>query len=180
MELEQVDPIDVHFQGQDYAGYLHLETLYLDQDTVTLAHFKDGRPAATLHPIGRGYGLYIATHADAAYTDLGSLFLKDLLRVVLEKLGIRPRVLLDYVGGDKREVDPHLLMGEARATILIVNYLDDIVEGKLSMELDQLVKRVEIGLEELTDLPFKQKDGRLYVPLHLSNNEPIEAVNIYW
>ena len=180
LEVEQAAPIVVQFENQSYAGYLHLETLGLDQDAVPLAHFKDGRPAVVLHSIGRGHGLYFATQADAAYADLGSLLLKDVLRVVLQRLNIRPKLLLDYADGDMREVDPHLLIAESRATVLIANYLHRNVECTLSVGLDQPVKHVESGLEKKSDLPFTQERNRVYVPLNLSKNVAVEAINIFW
>ena len=180
LEVETADSIVVQFQNQSYAGYLHLETLDLDQDAVPLAHFDDGRPAVVLHSIGRGHGLYFATQADAAYTDLGSLLLKDVLRIVLQKVNIQPKLLLEYTDGDMREIDPHLLIGESRATVLIVNYSDHNIECTLNVGLDHPIKRVESGLEKKADLPFTQTNNRVSVPLNLARNVAVEAINILW
>jgi beta-galactosidase GanA len=179
-EVEPAGTTRVRFEGRGFPVHLQVESIEPDPDTEVLAYLADGRPAVTLHRLGQGRGLYFATQADSAYFACDNSLLKEVLRVVLGCLNIKPTVRFCYGGAERREVDPHLLVGKGRALVLITNYLHTHVEGVLTIRQDHPVTAVQCGLEKKRPLSYVQDGDEVRILLEIERDEVVKAVDIHW
>jgi len=170
----------VLFDGRAYAGAMNRDLVTPDSETEVLGEFDDGWPAVTLAHHGRGQGLYIATQADSGYLQADDPLLRAVLTAALDRLGIGPEITLEYQGRTIRELDPHLLEGKDRTTILITSYLVQDTRAVLQMALrGRRAERVDVGLLEKTPADWVQDDTHLEVRLEM-RKEVGEAIDIYW
>jgi hypothetical protein len=177
---ERADKISIHYDGRDYLGYLHIETLELDTGTEIVARLSDGRPAVTLHRIGKGYGLYLATQADSGYIVRGSHLLQDVLRSVLQRLRVQPQVQFECVEHLPRAVDAHLLVGEKRMSVLLTKNADAAINGELIVQTRHRITAVECGWETQRPLAYVQEGETVRVAVSLGRDQVVQAVNYYW
>ena len=113
----------ITYQGNTYSGYWNRDLIVPGENTRVLAAFDDGWPAVTLHAHGLGYGLYLATQADAGYLQTSPSLLKDVLQQVWAELGINPRLQVLEPDLDLRSIDVHLLDADKSSFLLISDRL---------------------------------------------------------
>jgi len=180
LEAEGADSITVSMGGQTLAGHIHFERLALDPDTENLGQFASGEPAVTVHPNGKGYGLYIATQADSGYTSKGSRLLRESAVTVLGRLGVVPEVSLDYQGKQRREVDAHLLRAPGRSTVILTSYRPDVrtVTVNVNSGSRRLVGAAA-GFAQPRPLPFSETPDGYLVTVDLAGG-PVETVDLIW
>jgi len=179
-DVERSATHHVCFDDRKYAAHLQVESISPAVDAEVIATFGDGSPAVILHKVGLGHGLYFATQADSAYSSSNNLLLKDVLRLVLARLGIKPLVHFHSRLEEKREVDAHVLIGSGRSTILVTNSTALPASGTLVLRMGRPVSDVTMGIGESDPMPFVQEEDTIRIPLVFDQDEVVKAVDVFW
>ncbi len=111
---------DITYRGKNYVGEWHKENLDVKGAKV-IARFFDDKPAVTINNYKKGKAVYCATQGDIAYVK-GSHILSDVIKDVLQKDNILPRVELEYSNKMNNEIDAHVLYGKDSDMLIITVY----------------------------------------------------------
>lgn len=158
---------NIGWQGKNYKGYWHQESLQCTSETQIEAWFGSDEPAIVTHKYGKGLGVFFATHSDAAYLKEGSYLMWDYLDHIWKERGITQRIRCLYSNRKNREIDPHLLISDDQKTawIVMTNYTKDkefyqANQKKIRLELKNFIKTLrsvsEIYDTDASDITINQ------------------------
>jgi len=170
----------VRYQDTTFTPKRSRDLFSLLPGTEVLASFDDGYPAVTLAQLGAGQGLAFAAHADSEYLAGDGGLLKSVFADVMRKLGIQPQVRLSVEGITQRALDPHLLEGPGRTTILIANYLTRDTSATLHLKaMGRQVAHIERGFGNKERITWSQEQDNITIELN-TKKEVGEALDIFW
>jgi beta-galactosidase GanA len=180
VEPDRLMDLAIDYNGRKYAGWRNRDIVAPAQGTQVLATFANGQPAVTLAKHGKGYGLYLATQADAGHLKCEDKLLKSVISELTNQFALQPRLQVEFTGRTHRELDPHILESDQQATVLISNYLKQDTGAQLRVRLDgRAVKKVVQVLPVSKDIEWSLEENYLVIPLSF-HAEEVSILNIFW
>ncbi|MBW6466794.1 MAG: beta-galactosidase [Brevefilum sp.] len=171
------------FEGKPYQGHWNRDLVTVNPGTEILAKFTDGRPAVTLKRYGDGYGVYIATQADAGHLVHSPSLLQTVLKVVNARIALEPRVQIIEPQVPNRVIDPHLLDAPQHTFLLITNGSDETHNLHLVLNDDRRAERVTLiypAAEPQQPLEWSQADGQLSIIVLSHLPKEVMIIKIDW
>ena len=170
----------INFEENTYPGYWNRDLIVPGEGTLVLAVFDDGWPAVTLYPHGQGYGLYLATQADAGYLQATPSLLKDILHKVWTELGLIPRLQVVEPGLDLRSIDTHLLDAERSSFLLVSDRLARNKSIRIVLREDRKALSVDpVFPAESAAIDWQQLEGNLVISYD-SDGKEVKIIQINW
>ncbi len=179
IEPDLLNDHTITFQGRSYPGYWNRDLVTPAAGTQVLAEFDDGWPAVTLHTSGQGYGLYLATQADAGYLQHSPSILQDVLAHVHAVLGFAPRLRIVEPVLSKRTIDTHLLDTNDCSLILISDSLVSDKTVKLVFKDVRKARSVEIVFPAPEAVEWQQQVDGLVLSYE-SYSKEVKIIKIDW
>jgi beta-galactosidase len=173
----------IECEGKPYQGHWNRDLVTVNPGTEILARFADGLPAVTLNRYGDGYGVYIATQADAGHLVHSPSLLQSVLKVVHARISLEPRVQIIEPQVPNRAVDPHLLDAPHDTFLLISG--DSGVTHNLHLVLndDRRAERVTLiypAAEPQQPLEWSQADGQISIIVLSHLPKEVMIIKIDW
>jgi beta-galactosidase GanA len=180
IEADHRDNIQIDYQGAKYQSWLNRDLINTREGTEILATFEDGHPAVTLHAVGKGYGIYLATQADSGYLKPETRVLKNAIGTIQDRTGYLPYLSIQYPDRKGREIDPHILDTPNRTEVLITNYALQEKQVEITLrESERVVDKSWIGLPEKKELKVKQSATEVSFTVKLEEKE-VQTITIVW
>jgi beta-galactosidase GanA len=169
----------IEMDGEAYAGYWNRDLLKPLPGTEILARFADGWPAVTLARHGRGYGVYIATQADAAHLKHSPSLLKAVLRKVHRRLALTPRLQVLAPQQAVRLIDPHLLEDGPQSLLIVGNYHHEPQDVTVSIRDERKGIRAAQVYPLAADVSWTQTGSKLSLSFDMASKE-VKIFKIDW
>ncbi len=179
LESDTLAESSIEMDGELYPGHWNRDLLTPMDGTIVLARFADGWPAVTLAQYGCGWGLYLATQADAAHLKHSPSLLKAVLRKVHQHLGMAPRLQVDHPQQQMRYIDPHLLEDEGQSLLVVGNYLRNEEAVVLSIRDERKVITVKQVYPLPADITWTQTGPQLSLSFSMVAKE-VKIFKIDW
>lgn len=179
IEPDTLEDPEILMNDQIYQGYWNRDLLTLKPGTEVLATFKDGLPAVTIRRYGAGWGVYVATQADAGYFKSDTPLLKDMLALLHTRINLAPEVRVEQPAVLHREIDPHLLDLPKETFLLVSDYLDHIKNTQIVLKDQRKALQVQQIYPVQAGLNWQQTEDRLSVAF-TSQSKEVRIIQITW
>lgn len=183
VEPDLLDSDQIEFDGWHYLGHWNRDLVTVNPAAEILGTFADGKLAVTINRYGDGFGVYIATQADAGHLQHSPSLLKAVLALVHQRINLIPRIQVIDPQVESRAIDPHVLDAPQRTFLLITSGSGETHKLSLVLNDDRRAGHVQLiypAAEARKPLAWSQADGQLSIIVDTYPPKEVMIIKIDW